>query len=136
MFGELIPVGGGDPIPLLKSSLRMGRRESCDVVLRFANVSSYHCMLTMEDGYWFVNDLNSRNGIKVNGTRIDKDSRKRLDAGDVLSVSKHEYEIQYNPEDNGAVGPPPQDDRPDYFFNQSLLERAGVQRKKKEEHGG
>lgn len=136
MFGELIPVGGGDPIPLLKDSLRMGRRESCDVVLRFANVSSRHCLLTLEDGYWFVNDLNSRNGVKINGTRIDKDSRKRLDSGDVLSVAKHEYEIQYNPEANGAVGPPPQDDRPDYFFNQSLLERAGVQRKKKKEDGG
>jgi len=136
MFGELIPVGGGDPIPLLKESLRMGRRESCDVVLRFANVSAYHCVLTMEDGYWFVNDLNSRNGVKVNGTRISKDSRKRLDSGDMLSVAKHEYEIQYNPADNGAIGPPPQDDRPEYFFNQSLLERAGLQRKKKEERGG
>lgn len=136
MFGELIPVGGGDPIPLLKKSLRIGRRESCDVVLRFANVSAYHCMLTLDQGYWFANDLNSRNGIKVNGTRVDKDSRKRLDPGDVLAVAKHEYEVQYNPSDLGAFGPPPQDDHPEYFFNQSLLERAGLQRKKKDESEG
>ena len=27
MYGELIPVGGGDPIPLLKKGLLIGRRE-------------------------------------------------------------------------------------------------------------
>ena len=47
MYGELIPVGGGDPIPLLKKSLLIGRRESCDIVLRFSNVSAHHCQLTV-----------------------------------------------------------------------------------------
>ena len=45
MFGELIPVGGGDPIPLMKEQLVIGRREKCDIVLRFANVSGEHCEL-------------------------------------------------------------------------------------------
>lgn len=135
MYGELVPVGGGDPIPLLKETLRVGRRESCDIVLRFANVSAYHCMLQIEEGYWFVSDLKSRNGIKVNGNRINADSRKRLDPGDVISVAKHEYEVNYSPADNGAIGPPPQEDKPENFFTQSLLERAGLQRQKKAERG-
>ena len=33
MYGELIPKGGGDAIPLLKEELLVGRRESCDIVL-------------------------------------------------------------------------------------------------------
>lgn len=126
-MGELTPLGGGDPIPLLKASLRVGRRENCDIVLRFANVSAYHCLLTMEDGYWFVKDLNSRNGTKVNGNRI---SRKRLDPGDTLSVAKHKYQVNYSPIDLGAVGPPPQDDSEHHFLGQSLLERAGLERRK------
>ena len=69
MYGELLPVGGGDPIPLLKKSLLVGRRESCDIVLRFSNVSAHHCQLTVTGGYWHVRDLNSRNGVKVNGCR-------------------------------------------------------------------
>jgi hypothetical protein len=39
MYGELTPLGGGDPIPLLKKQLLVGRRESCDIVLRFANIA-------------------------------------------------------------------------------------------------
>ena len=35
MYGELIPLGGGDPIPLMKKMLSVGRRESNDIVLRF-----------------------------------------------------------------------------------------------------
>lgn len=124
MFGELLPVGGGDPIPLLKTPLLVGRSESCDVVLRFSNVSSQHCRLTLEGGYWYVQDMNSRNGIKVNGVRVQQ---KRLDPGDLLSVAKHKYSIDYSPSDNGAEGPPPPDMIENDIFGKSLLERAGLQ---------
>lgn len=125
MFGHLIPAGGGDPIPLLKEKLLVGRRESCDIVLRFANVSAHHCELIVESGYWFVKDLGSRNGVKVNGAPI---SRKRLDPGDSLSVAKHKYEVAYSPADLGATGPPPPDEEGiTQIFKESLLNRAGLE---------
>lgn len=125
MFGELHPLGGGDPIPLLKRSLLVGRRESCDIVLRFANVSAHHCQLTLNGGYWYVRDLQSRNGVKVNGVRIGN-TEKLLQPGDSLSVAKHHYEVRYNPAETGAVGPPPVEDLPRDIFSKSLLERAGL----------
>ncbi len=94
MYGEMIPIGGGDPIPLLKKDLLVGRRESCDIRLRFANVSAHHCQLTCRNGYWYVQDLNSRNGTKVNGKRV---TEKRIDPGDTVSVAKHNYEFHYSP---------------------------------------
>jgi adenylate cyclase len=124
MYGELIPVGGGDPVPLLKKSLLVGRRESCDIVLRFSNVSAHHCQLTVNGGYWYVRDLNSRNGVKVNGARV---TEKRLDPGDLLSVAKHCYEVKYAPVDLGGVGPPPPDVPEAAIFGKSLLERAGLE---------
>jgi len=128
MYGELVPVGGGDTIPLLKPSLLVGRREGCDIVLRFSNVSGQHCQLELDSGYWFVQDLNSQNGVKVNGVRIT--SRKRLDPGDKIFISKHQYEVVYSPVEQGAVGPPPQDDNEfDAIMGKSLLERAGLSRK-------
>ncbi len=122
MFGELVPVGGGDPIPLKKETLIVGRRESCDIVLRFTNVSGQHCQLTRESGYWFVQDLNSQNGVKVNGTRV---VRKRLDPGALLSMARHKYTIQYTPE-----GPPPSEEADlESVLAKSLLDRAGLQRR-------
>ncbi len=127
MYGDLTPLGGGDKIPLLKKSLLVGRRESCDVVLRFSNVSAHHCQLTVTGGYWYVRDLKSRNGVKVNGVRV---MEKRLDPGDVLSIAKHKYEVKYSPAELGAVGPPPPDSGDQNIFGASLLERAGLDRKR------
>ena len=124
MFGKLIPQGGGDPIPLMKKKLLIGRRESCDVVLRFSNVSAHHCQLVVEHGYWFAKDLNSRNGTRVNGSRIE---RKRLDPGSILRIAKHVYEVQYSPAELGAQGPPPPDEEVySQILNRSLLDRAGL----------
>lgn len=127
MYGELVPIGGGDNIPLLRPQLTVGRRESCDIVLRFANISGQHCHLVLENGYWFVQDMNSQNGTKVNGHRV---VRKRLDPGDLLSIARHKYNIKYSPADLGASGPPPEDDAElEQVLSKSLLERAGLQRK-------
>lgn len=123
MYGELIPLGGGDPIPLQKKILLVGRRESCDVVLRFSNVSAHHCQLSVTGGYWYVRDMKSRNGVKVNGFPV---TQKRLDPGDVLSIAKHRYEVKYSPMELGAVGPPPPDAIDEDLLGKSLLERAGL----------
>jgi len=123
MYGELIPQGGGDPIPLLKKQLLIGRRESCDIVLRFANVSAHHCQLFINGGYWYIRDMQSRNGVKVNGMRVQE---KRIDPGDSIAVSKHNYELDYSPADLGAIGPPPADDLPSEIMTESLLSRAGL----------
>lgn len=121
-FGQLVPCGGGDPIPLLKPSLLVGRRSRCDITLRFSNVSSHHCEMTFENGYWKITDLNSSNGIKVNGERCES---KWLMPGDKVSVAKHEYEIHYTA--NSEL-PPPVDDDVD-IFSVSLMERAGLARR-------
>lgn len=134
MFGELVPMGGGDPIPLLKSCLSIGRRESCDIVLRFGNVSGQHCELNLEHGWWFVKDCNSQNGTRVNGLRV---SKKRLDPGDRLTISRHDYEVRYSPSANGGdEARPPEDDVFADIMGRSLMESAGLDRKKKQEQEG
>jgi len=127
MFGHLSPLGGGDDIPLIQEKLKVGRRESCDIVLRFSNVSAHHCELYLEGGYWYVRDDNSKNGVKVNNKRVQ---HKRLDPGDTLHIAKHKYEIVYNPIENGATGPPPsEEDHTAEIMGKSLLERAGMLRR-------
>lgn len=123
VLGELVPMGGGDPIPLFKPRLAIGRRSNCDIVLEFPNVSSQHCELTFENGYWLVRDLGSRNGVKVNGERVDS---KWLHPGDEVSIAKHRYEISYTP---SGEGPPPDEvEEGQNPFGRSLLEKAGLVR--------
>ncbi len=122
MYGELIPKGGGDPIPLLKQRLLIGRRLTCDISLQFPNISSQHCEMEICNGYWRIQDLGSSNGIKVNGVRCDS---KFLFPGDEVSIAKHKYEISYEPDPNAL---PPEEDNP---FATSLMEKAGLVRKKR-----
>ncbi|QDT49949.1 FHA domain-containing protein [Symmachiella dynata] len=125
LLGELVPIGGGDPIPLLKDKLQVGRRPNCDIVLRFPNVSSYHCELELIEGHWLVTDLDSRNGTKVNGERV---TRRWAFPGDQIGFAKHKFEIFYTavgdapPEVEGAESPE--------VFGQSLMEKAGLVRRK------
>lgn len=134
MYGELVPIGGGDPIPLLKPALSIGRRESCDIVLRFGNVSGVHCELNLDHGWWFIKDCNSQNGTRVNGLRV---SKKRLDPGDRLTISRHDYEVRYSPTENGGDDArPPEDDVFSDIMGRSLMESAGLDRKKKQEQEG
>ena len=124
----LVPVGGGDPIPLRKAEVLVGRRRDCDIVLDFGNVSSKHCQLVLSNGYWYVLDMKSRNGIKVNGKQA---TDQRLDPGVTLSIAKHPFTVKYDPVANGATGPPPaQLLREDDILSRSLMERAGLQRPK------
>jgi pSer/pThr/pTyr-binding forkhead associated (FHA) protein len=123
--GELIPVGGGDPIPLIRDTLTLGRRETCDVCLRFPNVSSEHCQLTFNSGHWFIRDLGSTNGIKVNNTRV---TQKALLPGDEITIAKRRFTIEYQL----TAGKQAMDELiEDDIMSQGLLEKAGLVRPKR-----
>jgi pSer/pThr/pTyr-binding forkhead associated (FHA) protein len=124
--GELIPVGGGDPIPLERDTLTIGRRESCDICMRFPNISGVHCELDFRNGYWYIRDRNSTNGVKVNGARVQE---KLLYPRDEVTIGKRRYKIEYEmPADRRALEEITEED----VLSQSLLERAGLERRKPE----
>ena len=128
MFGELVPQGGGDPVPLLQKKLLIGRRDSCDIALRFPNVSSRHCELELVSGYWLVRDLGSSNGTKVNGVRVRS---KWVMPGDELAVAKHRFKIDYNLAP-GAPPPPPIEEDGNVDLGTSLMEKAGLVKRRNE----
>ena len=121
-YGTLEPLGGGDPIPLLKDRLVIGRRETCDIRLPFANISTQHCELILEQGYWKVKDLQSTNGVKVNGERV---LEKRVYPGDELTISKHRYRLDYVPA-TARSQDADVDELHEDIMQFSLLERAGL----------
>src|SRR4029453_17826630 len=91
-FGWLVPIGGGDAIPLVSEVMTIGRRQSCDICLNFQNISGTHCELALRNGVWHLRDLGSTNGVKVNGERT---LRRPLRPGEEVSIANHKYKIQY-----------------------------------------
>jgi FhaA, N-terminal domain/FHA domain len=62
----------------------IGRGKGCECVLRDPNVSRRHAELRRaESGDWQIVDLDSTNGIKVNGRRV---STSRLSPGDEVTL--------------------------------------------------
>jgi adenylate cyclase len=126
VHGELVPVGGGDNIPLIREKLSVGRRESCDICMRYPNISGLHCELTFRNGYWYIRDCNSTNGIKVNGARVQE---KLLHPKDELTIGKRRYTIQYElPADQRGL----EEEQEEDILSQSLMEKAGLEKPKRD----
>ncbi|MBS0261385.1 MAG: FHA domain-containing protein [Planctomycetes bacterium] len=92
-FGQLVPVEGGKTLPLHKTRCVVGRAPDCDVVLSFRTVSSKHCLLELRDDSWFVTDLASSNGIRIDGERC---AGGKLANHSVLSIAEFRYEVVYS----------------------------------------
>jgi predicted component of type VI protein secretion system len=95
ILGVLHPVGGGDPIPLTKPEMVIGRRAGCDIRLDFENISGKHCTLRFLNGIWMLRDLGSTNGTTVNGSLLASEQSVMPD--EELGIAGHMYTIEYDP---------------------------------------
>jgi adenylate cyclase len=119
-LGHLVPCGGGDPIPLRGPKLVVGRHDVCDITLPIPTVSGRHCELEFANGYWYVRDLGSHNGVRVDGVRCETD---RLKPGCVLWIAGLRFQVVYSAPT--SVAEPPAKGP---VFAQSLLQAAGLER--------
>ncbi|WP_406701028.1 FHA domain-containing protein [Singulisphaera sp. Ch08] len=127
VLGILTPTGGGDPIPLHKAEVVVGRRASCDICLDFTNVSGKHCVLRLVNSVWHIRDLGSTNGTTVNGSQIA--SEHSIMPDDELGIATHFFTIDYEP--GGPVGIFSKDQLLDEEISEtkkrhSLMELAGL----------
>jgi hypothetical protein len=125
VLGILKPVGGGDPIPLMKPEVIVGRRRSCDIYLDFNNISGKHCQLRLINSVWHVRDLGSTNGTSLNGMSLTSEHSVMPD--DELSIASHLYTIDYEPGGPESVVHAIEDMADDAAGRRhSLLELAGI----------
>lgn len=68
-----------------EGSVTIGRRSSCDLVLRVDSVSREHCRIERSDGAYWLHDNGSSNGTLLNGLRIEK---AKLVHGDVITLDR------------------------------------------------
>lgn len=120
MLGVLSPCKGGNPIPLTKPKLLVGRKPFCDVTLPFPNVSSRHCELLLKDGFWYARDLDSTNGTTIDGRGCQQEQDEYIKPGSVLGIGRHRFTFQYESE-----GPEPEA-LVSELAQTSLMDKAGV----------
>lgn len=115
---HLVPLGGGPDFLVSQPKVTIGRKDDCDIVLSFSTISSKHCGLEYVDGYWRVLDLDSRNGIRVDGVRCKEAwvyPRTRL------SIADRRFELDYDPQ-----GDPPEADVSGPMYSRPLMATLGV----------
>jgi pSer/pThr/pTyr-binding forkhead associated (FHA) protein len=78
-------------VPLLEGSVVVGRSSACDVVLQDPRVSAEHARLTATTTELTVTDLDSRNGVFVNGTRVTGEAV--LSATDLVAFAEVVFEV-------------------------------------------
>ena len=126
-LGIMRPVGGGDPVPLRKTELIVGRRAGCDIVLDFHNISGKHCMLRFLNQIWHVRDLGSTNGTTINGAPIS--SEHSIMPDDEVGFAHHIFQIDYEPGAPSSIlqhGQVLEDDILETRQRTSLLKLAGI----------
>lgn len=71
-------------IPVVCWENAVGRSRGSDIVIEDPTVSRNHCVLLRRKEGWFVSDVGSKSGTKVNGKKIT--DRKRVDLDDKITI--------------------------------------------------
>lgn len=86
-------------VPLVRDTITIGRKEGNTIRLTERNVSRFHARLEKLSGQVFIEDLESYNGIKINGDRIK--GRVEIREGDLIEIGDYHLALQAE----GAVEP-------------------------------
>ncbi|MEE8316042.1 MAG: FHA domain-containing protein [Syntrophobacteria bacterium] len=78
-------------LPLNKDTLRIGRDIGNDVVIARKTISSFHATIEYKDGYFYLEDLRSTNGTRLNDGKLSHNEPVRLKSGDKIDFSIHEF---------------------------------------------
>ncbi len=96
-------------VPLVRDEITIGRQEGNTIRLTERNVSRRHARLSKANGAFAVEDLESYNGVKVNGRKID--ASVSLNAGDQITIGDYLLALQMDAIDGvvSRTSAPPHD---------------------------
>ncbi|HEV7921876.1 MAG TPA: adenylate/guanylate cyclase domain-containing protein [Thermoanaerobaculia bacterium] len=78
----------------LKVDMAVGRTEGNDLVLNHPSVSRKHARFESRNNHWFIVDLKSTNGVKINGNLI---TETQVAAGDKILIGSVQLELKAQP---------------------------------------
>ncbi len=92
-FLEYTGEGNGEDLFLTPGITMVGKlKKTCDAVIPAATVSRVHARIRkMEDGGYYLRDLNSRNGTLLNGRPLGPGEEVALSEGDMVKFAQEAY---------------------------------------------
>lgn len=89
----------GDYVPISAFPFVIGRGNECDMVLNGKGISRKHVEIVFQSGRFVVNDLDSLNGLKVNGYKV---ARVILEEGDSIKLGEMNLVFTTNRKGHGT----------------------------------
>lgn len=95
-FAKYVLLLNGPDIPydkylLQKKATFIGRNESCDLIIQNPEISSRHAKIFQEGNQLYVEDLNSANGVFVNGSKVN---RHQLVENDIFVLGPIQFTVK------------------------------------------
>lgn len=86
--------GSADPasLPLGDAGVAIGRAAGNDLVVADDRVSRNHARVFLDDGRWVIEDLNSSNGVRLDGVRVRRETLRpgcRIEIGTAVLAFSH-----------------------------------------------
>jgi pSer/pThr/pTyr-binding forkhead associated (FHA) protein len=83
----------GNMIPIV-TTITIGREKSNCIVVDDTMVSRFHAVIQKIKNAYFIKDLNSTNGTKVNGLNVPKDKYIKLKKNDVIQIGRTDFSFE------------------------------------------
>ena len=100
---ELIRIDGEEPVThVLSRRTRIGRAAGCELQIDSGSVSRHHALIVVGPREAIIEDLNSTNGVIVNGRKV---TRQPLCDGDAVTIGEIQfrYFVRSHPSFEGAT---------------------------------
>ena len=73
----------------------LGRANTNVIPMADSAVSLEHALITRRNGFWWLEDLHSRNGTHLNGQPIE--TPVVITGGDIIAVGHSQFNVQIRP---------------------------------------
>ena len=91
-YGYIVDMYDGEMYELNMWETSIGRSNSCDVVINYDTVSRFQAVIARRNDSWYIHDLRSKSGVKVNGRKIEK--KQTIKDGDVLTFGSMRFRFE------------------------------------------
>lgn len=92
IYGYITDIRSGERHPLNMWETSIGRSKSSDITLRYGTISRTHAVISRRLDGWYIFDINSKSGIRVNGKLIEK--KATVSNGDTVSFANMAFRFE------------------------------------------